>query len=311
MSGERGPFAYNHNPSEDDVDKAMDTTDDRVAQVLAILDDYDGTYERAAVDEAVAFKDAITPRLIGHLETLFADPVGYNAEAHYAHVYVVVLLGHFREPRAHRVIMDIASLPEHVLDPLFGDMITEQFPWIFYATCGGSVGRIRDLILNRDAFIYSRVSAMRSLVYAMADGIINREEALEFFGSLFKGDEAEEGSDFWNGLASAMADIYPEEMMPVIWKAYEDNLISPGYISQEDFAITLNLGRQYAFDRLREDMRRQMPDDVHEHMSWWACFNEERGGRPIFTGGDLQKKKSREKKKKRKMAKASKRKNRG
>jgi hypothetical protein len=295
---------------QDIVNMENHNTQDRVEQILSILDHYDGTYERAAMDDAVALKDAITPRLIGHLETLLADPVAYDAEAHYAHVYAFVLLGHFREPRAHRVIMDIASLPERILDALFGDMVTEDFPWIFYATCGGSVGLIRELILNRGAYEYSRVSAMTALVYAVADNMLSREETLEFFGSLFKGDEARVGSDFWNGLASAMADIYPEEMMTVITKAYEDHLISPGYISQENFAITMNLGRQYAFDRVREEMRRNMPEDVHEHLSWWACFNEEETGGPVPTVTGGLKRKAREKKKKRKMAKTSRKKNR-
>jgi hypothetical protein len=53
-----------------------------------------------------------------------------------------------------------------------------------------------------------------------------------------------------------------------------------------------------------------MPDDVHEHMSWWASFNEEGLSGAFLTDASDRKRKAREEKKKRKMTKASRKKNR-
>ncbi len=114
--------------------------------------------------------------------------------------------------------------------------------------------------------------------------------------------------------------MYPQELMPVIRKAYEDGLIDPWYIAPEDFEEALELGEDYAYDQIRKDMKRRMPEDVHEYMSWWACFKPDRRPRqssnistpPVTVPATPAKKKKpkREKKRKKKMAKASRKKSR-
>ena len=84
------------------------------------------------VDAAIALKDEITPHLIGVLEKLLANPNDYIANPdHYGHIYAVILLGYFGEPRAHEVIVDVFSLPGRVSNDLFGDIITEYLPTPF------------------------------------------------------------------------------------------------------------------------------------------------------------------------------------
>jgi len=210
---------------------------------MSALDFYDGVYEREAVEKAVALKEEITPVLIDHLKMMLADHGRYEADNHYAHVYAIILLGHFREQAAHDVIMDIMSLPEQVVDSLFGDMITEDFHWIMYATCGGRLERIKQLVLNRNAYEYCRGAGMQALVHAVADGMLERAAALEFFGTLFDGDEADPGSYFWNEAAASVRELFPSELMPIIEKAYDNGLIWPGYISHDDLLRTLAVGK--------------------------------------------------------------------
>jgi hypothetical protein len=61
---------------------------------------------------------------------------------------------------------------------LFGDMITEDFPWIFYATCGDSMELLRELVLDKTADEYCRGAAAEAIVYAAIGGIIPREVAI-------------------------------------------------------------------------------------------------------------------------------------
>ena len=111
--------------------------------------------------------------------------------------------------------------------------------------------------------------------------------------------------------------------MSVIKKAYQDELIDSWIIAPEDFERTLQDGKEHAFEQVRKNMQRRMPTDVHEHMSWWACFkSEEQSPVPLDSptvpssapSAALPKKKKRKREKKRrkkkKMAKASRRKNR-
>ena len=248
--------------------------EDQIKEIVQALDFYDRKYEREAVDKAVALKEEITPVLIDHLKMLLTDYGKYEADDHYAHIYAFILLGHFRETRAHDVIMDIISLPEHVVDNFFGDMITEDFHWIIYATCGGSIDRIKQLVLNRYANQYCRGAGMQAIVHAVADGVIERSDALEFFSNLFAEDYADPGTQFWNEAASSICDLFPSELMPIIEKAYENGLIWPGYISYKEFLRTLASGKERTLEKIKDKLKEDMSRDIHSRLSWWACFNE-------------------------------------
>jgi hypothetical protein len=249
---------------------------DQISEILTAFDRFDGTYKRDEVDTALALRKEITPHLIAILERVLSDPIAYAQEADsFGHVYAIELLGHFREPRAHDVIVDLVSLPPEVPHDLFGDTITEDLPAILLATCGGSVERIVELLLDREADEYCRSAAAGALVYAAVEGVVPREEVITLFGSLFTGNEADPDSDFWGFLASSVCDLYPEELMGVIKKAFDNGLISEWIIDYAFFEETLRRGKAQVLQRVKDDLERYMPDDVHQRMSWWACFKQE------------------------------------
>jgi hypothetical protein len=272
--------------------------DDRIANILAAFETFDGIYKRDEVDAALALQDEITPHLIGILESVLAEPAAYaQRPGYFGHMYAIQLLGHFREPRAHDVIVDLASLPPEIPHDLFGDIVTEDLAAILLATCGGSIERIKELLLNREADEYCRSAASRALVYAAVEGMVPREEILTLFGSLFMGDEAASDSGFWSFVASSVCDLYPEELMPVIKKAFADRLISTWFIGPESFERTLAQGKERSLGKAKDDLKRYMPDDVHDHMSWWACFRQQ--PKVTRSSAPSAKKRSRPKRKKR------------
>ena len=180
------------------------------------------------------------------------------------------------------------------------------------------------MILNREANDYCKVSACNALAYAVLEGYISKESVVEFFGTLFTGEEADEVSDFWGLLAITVHSLYPEEIMDVIKQAYDNELINPGMIHYSDFEKALEFGKDKCLERLKFDMERDSLEDIHAAMSWWACFNEERktyssspwiptnslSGHFKSASGQSKKNKKKAKKKKRKQAKASKKRNR-
>lgn len=251
--------------------------DNRIAEILKALEVFDGAYRRAQVDAAVELQEEITPHLIGVLEEVLSDPSTYASnQDDYAYIYALVLLGHFREYRAHRVIVELFSLPPDIPYQLFGHLITETLPIILFRTCNGSMDMIKSLVLNRNADEYCRGSALRAMVFAAADSMTPCEEVLAFFGSLFTGDEAASDSMFWSLLASCVCDLYPAELMDVIEKAFQDGLISPDFIGYESFEHTLIRSKQQALRRVKADIQRESPENVHDYMSWWACFRPEK-----------------------------------
>lgn len=301
-----------------------------IDEILNAFKFNDGVYQRKMVDAAIERRDAIIPRLIETLQQVLADPDVYvENEDLMDHIYALMLLGHFRAGEAHDLIVDLFSMPEEILDDLYGDIVTSDLPGILANTCGGSLDRMKAMALNRDVGDYARVSALQGMAYAVIDTPDLRDEVVALLGSLFTGEETDEDSDFWGLLAVTICDLYPEENMAVIEKGYEDGLISPGMIGYEAFEHTLAEGREATLDRLRANRKADALDDLHGSMAWWACFE---GGdeliaptgpedlflsdsyTPTMSAPKQQNKSSKQdkakKKKKRKQAKASKRKNR-
>ena len=238
---------------------------------------YDGIYKQKQIDAAIKLKGEITPYLIEILENVLTNYEKYIADVNlYDHTYAVMLLGHFKEPKSHKVIVDLFSLPGDIPNKLFGDLTTSNLPVILLNTCGGSVELIKSLILNKEAYDYCRLSACSSMTYAVVKGYVSRKLVLELFGTLFTGEEADEISDFWGLLANYICDLYPEEIMDVIKQAYEDGLIMPGLINYNDFDEALVLGKDKCLEKLKTDLERNSLDDIHGAMSWWACFNEKK-----------------------------------
>lgn len=292
-----------------------------IQEILNAFRIYDGTYKRKHVDAAVKLRDEITPHLISVLDTVLLDPEPYiGDEGRFDHAYAVILLGHFGESHAHDVIADILNMPGEIPDQLFGDLITGNLAAILFRTCGGSLDRIRSLALNKDAYDFCRGSALQAMVYAAVDGMAAREEVLEFFSSLFTGTEAEEDSAFWGLLANCVCDLYPEELMPVIEKAYQDDLIDTQCIGLGDFEDALQYGKKHAFGRVRGDMQRAIHTDIHDYMSWWHCFKSSEpvseipasstASSTVPATASSKTRKRGKKKRKKKTAKASRRKNR-
>jgi len=293
---------------------------EKITEILNGFKHFKGVYEKDLVDAAVELRDEITPHLIAVLEKLLSNPDDYleNPDL-FDHNYAVMLLGHFGEARAHKTLVDVFSLPGRMSDDLFGDIATEDLPMILLRTCNGSLDHIKAMALNKDVDDYCRSSALHAMAYATVAGIATREEVLTFYGNLFTGQEADEGSDLWGLLACLVYELYPEELMDTIRRAFEDGLIHPGMISYQSFERALRRDKSEHLEDLRKDFERRSLDNIHASMSWWACFHPEtedplpmdyRSANPSEMISNKSQKQKSAKKKRRKMSKASKRKNR-
>jgi hypothetical protein len=291
---------------------------DRISEILNGLKIYDGVYKKELIDAAIELQEEIAPFLIDILNRVLSDPAEYIEHDGYSdHIYALMLLGHFKEQRAHKVVVDLLGLPDDIPHTLFGDITTSDLPVILLNTCGGSMDLIKFLALNKHADDYCRISALHAMAYAVVEDVTPREDVLAFYGSLFVGDETKLDSDFWGLLANLVCDLYPEELMDTIKKAYEEGLISPGMIGYKEFESELRDGKEKCLEKVQIDLKRNSLDDIHASMSWWACFKQEKEP-PVasvvdsLATIDRKKKKSGKKKskKERKIAKTSKKKNR-
>lgn len=247
--------------------------DTRITQILQGLSAHNENYKQAELEAAVELQEEITPFLIEILEKVAAAPATYVANFNYdAHVYALILLTHFKEQAAHRVIIDLFSLPPKMPERLFEDHVNETLPTVLLRTYPGSSDFIKSLIVNKQASDNCRGSAAKALIYLATAGLIEREELLSFFATLFTGNEAAPDSPFWSFLASYVYDFYPEELMHVIEKAYQDDLILLWFISPKEFHQQLKKGRAQVLGELKAKVERELGDDVHYYLSGWNGF---------------------------------------
>jgi hypothetical protein len=248
----------------------MPTAD--IQALLARFDFADGVYLHDEMDIAVAQREAITPHLIALLEDLADNPLRYTLEGRNGHVYAVSLLAHFQETAAHQAIIRAFTVPGEQLEELWGDMITETLPTLLHRTCGGSLDRIRALVVDREVDPFVRGAAIEALTFAVAERVADRDETVAFVQGLFTGEEAEADSFFWSNLVATLCDLHPGDSMELIRRAYADNLVQQDYIAPEDVERSLALDRAEAMEALRERSRRRMPADLHRYISWFAEF---------------------------------------
>jgi len=280
-----------------------------IKELLEDLDEFTGFTKYDLVDKAVERREEITPHLMAVLEKILADPEAWLDEEHDIVSYALVLLTHFEETRAHRLIVDIFSLPEPLTDELFGDVIGETLPAALLKTCGGSMEGIRELILNRQTSDYCRWAACSALSYATVPGIFNRDDVVEFLTGLLREDQAEEGSSFWTGVVATLVELHPGSTLEQIRTAYERGLVGDDFAPFSYIEERASRDVEEAFADLRREYERFVPENIHDYVNWW----NERGKRIAKTEANAARRERRGKsssRKKNKMAKKSRRKNR-
>lgn len=247
-----------------------------IFDILKSFEFYDKIYKRDAVEAAISNRIEITPHLISILNNVKETPEKYtdHDNPYFEHIYAFMLLGYFKEVKSHDILIDIFSLPGDLPEDLYGDFITGDLPIILLRTCGGNTDRIKELILNKHAYEYCRGAALEALSYAVIEGYESREDVLSFYNGLFTGNEVSSPSCFHDVLATCVYDLYPDTLKKTIDDAYDNGLISPGYISQEEFENVLQTGKEKCVEYLKKKVQDRQIDNLHDSMSWWACFKQ-------------------------------------
>ena len=282
-----------------------------IKEIIDSLKLFDRTYKDNEIEEALARKDEIIPYLIEILEEVLSYPEKYKEDENcFGHIYSLMLLGHFKENRAHKIIVDLFSLPNDLPSQLFGDTVTEDLHVVLLNTCGGTFQEIKRLALNQEAYEYCRGSALKAIAYGVVSGILAREDAILFYKELLENRKRAPHSHFYDALACCILDLYPEELIELIKQSYEDGYINPGYVGFESFEEALNEGKEKCLERLSDELEERSLENLHQHMSWWACFKHESSGNLICSEKGSKKQGKKQKKNKTRIIKASKRKNR-
>jgi hypothetical protein len=231
-----------------------------------------------AVAAALRQREAITPALLDILRRVVARQIPRDGDREYmAHLFAMYLLAQFREPRAYPLVVQIALMPEEDLDEDFGDFVTVDLNSVLASVCGGDTAGIEEIIEREDANPWARCAAISSLPALVVAGIISREEVLEYFRALYRGKLARvpENDIVWSEVVCCTADLYPEELMDDIERAYEDDLVDVTIVDLQDVRNDLTKGKQQVLAELSAKRDYRFIDDVAESFGSWDCFKDD------------------------------------
>jgi hypothetical protein len=291
----------------------------QVEEILAQLEINTKSFPRLALEAAIEQREAITPILLSTLDKL-SDNLEQllEQEEYILHIHALYLLAQFREPLAYPVIIKFFSVPGEAALDVTGDIVTEDLCRIFASVSGKDIEPIKQLIENQNISEYIRGAALEALLVLVVQGVISREEVIQYYAKLYSAFTQKEGDYLWTELVSSSAQLSAIELKEEIEQAFKQDLIDPFFLDEEDVNDELQLGTEAALNRLRENRRYSFIKSVVSEMENWSCFKPEEDLQeddsfllpellPLLTVPKKSKKKA---KKKRKMQEQSRRQNR-
>ena len=244
-----------------------------IDEILNELEFFSTPFPAAAVAAAIEHQEEITPRLLSIVAAAAENPEPFGEEERSNHVFALYLLAKFREQRAWPMVQKILSAPDGGED-ILGDVVTQSMDSIIASVCGDDLAGIKALIENpaiNQSVRWVAVSALTRLVVA---GSYPRDEAMQYFASLFR-TLPREPNDVWNGLGFACLDLCPEEVIADLALARSEGLIGDESFLQSDIDEALARGKSGAVEHLRQATdNHALVEDVEKEMDWMAGFDD-------------------------------------
>jgi hypothetical protein len=245
-----------------------------IATIRQELEFFTGRFPATAVRAAIEQREAVTPVLLGALQKVAEDPEEMERKPNLMlPTYAMYLLAQFRERAAYPLLVEFFSTPGDLCVDTTGDLVTEDLDRILASVCHNDVEPIKRMIEDPAVNEFVRSACLRTLTILVLEEELSRTQLVDYFRSLFHGKLAREPDFIWSALVVACCDLYPQELLQEIERAYGDGLVDSFHIRMEDVQDTLAEGQEEVLQRSKQDLEGLIDDAVAE-MSWWACFKE-------------------------------------
>jgi hypothetical protein len=221
-------------------------------------------------------RESITPLLLQELRDATADPQALleKGDDYNRHIYAMYLLAQFREPAAYAALVNFVAIPGEIVMDLTGDVVTMDLGRMLASVFNGDLEPIERLIEDPKVNEWVRSAAIDALLELHAEDVLRRDDVIAYLKALFTGRIEREYSYVWSAMVNAACDLYPEELMEDIHRAYADGLVDSFNVSPGDVDKALKRGKERALAEMR-GFRKGLIGDVVEETSWWACFREQ------------------------------------
>ena len=234
----------------------------------------------AAVAEAQASREEITPHLLEVITELASDPAQAIGTDYMLHLYAICLLAEFRERRAYRPLIALATQTDEIAEDLFGDFITANLGRAIASVCDGDIQPIKDLAENDSVSIWVRGAAIDALALRFLESEPDARDVPQYLEALGNREAArlrEQSADqrytmFMSLIVLSCSEIGAGVAMDSIRAWYADFLVDETMITLEE----VEDAAQKTFAECREGLTGREPGYVRNaigEMDHWVCFD--------------------------------------
>lgn len=206
-------------------------------------------------------------------------------------IFPALVIADCDDEASFETLQGLCKLSEADFLPLWGGMSAREWGLCLYRTCGENVAVFREILRDQQTAPWFRGAAAEALIWAVADGLISREEVLAILATFFTGLEAAANSAFWTGIGIALHRLCPEEVMETVSAAYVLGLIDREKLWPGAFEAIISKGKTHVIQQLEEELDKEFEQGIHAKISQWSVWKTHRKAR----GRALQAKKKRRK----------------
>lgn len=240
-------------------------------EIINKLRYFNKNFPREALIDAVNMREEITEILLKELDKIIVSPeIAIENQNYMLHIYSIYLLAQFRDKTAFKRIVDLISFTPDYVDSLLGDVITERLSSILYSTFDGNLNLLQAIIENQLLNIYARGAALDVYGKLYSDGVVNKEECIDYLRELIYDNYYDINSDIATDIQGVVIEKHIFEMIDDVQFLYDQNRIDRTMFGKYDDFIDFIYSYEYERDRVR------YINDIIEEMYWWSCFEQTR-----------------------------------
>lgn len=235
-----------------------------------------GKFPQKEIEELIERQEESAPYLIKYLEEFKNNYKKFICDENYfGHIYATFLLAQFKENSLFKIFLELIRLPGETPFDLYGDSITEDTARILGTVYDGEIDEIKKLIQDNLVNEYVRGQGANILLILVLNGILDREEVVEYFKYLLDGGLKDRNTEVITSIVCCATDLHPKESYESIKRCFDKGEVSTLTIDLKSVEIELKQDMGVVISRCKGNEHNKFITNAIESISWWNCFKDE------------------------------------
>lgn len=235
-------------------------------------------YPEAIILAMIRRREEMKPALLAVVEDAGARPSYYLEGGRWkALIFAAYLLAQFRETRAFKPLCATLNLPSEVTDALWGDVLTEDMGRMLASVYDGDDAPLRAILANPGAYEFAQsASVPKAYLCLLEAGVVTRDHVQSVAADVLTNLLPREPHFGWDGWTGLCADLGFADLLPLIERAIDEDLLDPMYYGFDELIRRAKSGGT----NIRREKVALIEDTIKE-TSWWHSWSKPVKPKPL------------------------------